>query len=44
MTQNPLNLQHETYLNSPDWEQLNEDLVIGFTTKNGESQAVTFSL
>ncbi|MGP1907410.1 peptidoglycan editing factor PgeF [Metabacillus sp. JX24] len=35
MTQNPLNLQHETYLNSPDWEQLNEDLVIGFTTKNG---------
>ncbi|WP_203290125.1 peptidoglycan editing factor PgeF [Metabacillus sp. cB07] len=35
MTQNPLNLQHETYLNSPDWEQLNEDLIIGFTTKNG---------
>jgi YfiH family protein len=35
MTQQPFQLQHETYLNSPIWEKLNDELVVGFTTKNG---------
>ncbi|MDQ0860214.1 peptidoglycan editing factor PgeF [Bacillus sp. V2I10] len=35
MTQQPFQLQHETYLKSPVWEKLNEELVVGFTTKNG---------
>lgn len=35
MTQQPFQLQHDTYLNSPVWEKLNEELVVGFTTKNG---------
>ncbi|MRX53579.1 peptidoglycan editing factor PgeF [Bacillus idriensis] len=35
MTQQPFQLQHETHLNSPVWEKLNDELIVGFTTKNG---------
>jgi hypothetical protein len=33
--QQPFHLQHETYMDSPVWKEINRELTIGFTTKNG---------
>ncbi|PLR69668.1 peptidoglycan editing factor PgeF [Bacillus sp. UMB0893] len=33
--QQPFHLHHETYMDSPVWKEINRELMIGFTTKNG---------